>query len=147
MLAPEGGGGAEGFAGAALGITAMEQNYVNLKGAVDSGQVSITPDAATNAAKACRDQAAAFAEMQDRANRLAFHARSLKLGDCAEGHAMVTTLTNKANDSSGNSGSSAAALFGQAAEIMNNMAATYEAAGKMYHETDQNNARALKGKG
>jgi hypothetical protein len=147
MLAPDGGGGAEGFAGAALGITAMQQNYVNLKGAVDSGQVSITPDAATNAAKACNDQATAFLDMRDRAARLATYARGMKLGDCAEGKGMVDTFVQKANAGTGESGNSAYALLTQAANIMKNMAATYEAAGKMYHETDQDNARAFKGKG
>jgi hypothetical protein len=147
MLAPDGGGGAEGFAGAALGITAMEQNYVNLKGAVDSGQVMITPDAATNAAKACRDQAATFLDMADRATRLSVNARGMQLGDCAEGKSMVDTFVKKANAGTGESGNSAYSLFVQAANIMKNMAATYEAAGKMYHETDQDNARAFKGKG
>jgi hypothetical protein len=147
MLAPEGGGGAEGFAGAALGITAMQQNYVNLKGAVDSGQVSITPDAATNAAKACNDQAEQFISYRDRAARIGAYARGMKLGDCAEGKGMVTTFTDKADAGAGGTGNSAYTLFDQAATIMKNMAATYEAAGKMYHETDENNARALKGKG
>jgi hypothetical protein len=146
MLAPDG-GGAEGFVGAAAGVAALQQNYVNLKGAVDSGQLMIEPDAAANAAKACNDQAAEFAKMQDRAARLAVNAKSLKLGGCIEGQAMATTFTNKANDGSGTTGSSAYALLGQAVEIMKNMAATYEAAGKMYHETDQGNARAFKRNG
>ena len=146
MLAPDD-EASSGFVGAAAGVAALQQNYVNLKGAVDSGQVSITPDAATNAAKACNDQAREFSRMQDRAARLAVSAKSLKLGDCVEGQSMGTTFVNKANDGSGTTGNSAYALFGQAVEIMKNMAVTYQAAGKMYHETDQNNARAFKGNG
>jgi hypothetical protein len=142
MLAPD--GGAEGFVGAAAGVAALQQNYVNLKGAVDSGQVMITPDAAANAAKACKDQAAAFTVMQDRASRLAQGAHGMKAGDCAEGQTMVTTFANKAH---GGGGNSAYDLLGQAAKIMNNMADTYTAAGKMYQETDQDNARAFKGNG
>ena len=142
MLAPDGGGGSEGFAGAASGIAAMQQNYVNLKGAVDSGQVSITPDAATNAAKACRDQKDDFVRFRDQAQQLARHAQSLKMGNCAEGTSLRSTFQNKAQGGQ----NSAYDLFGQAAEIMENMAKTYEAAGKMYHETDQANAQAFKGK-
>jgi len=142
MLAPEGGGGAEGFAGAALGITAMEQNYVNLKGAVDSGQVSITPDAATNAAKACRDQRDKFVELQRTAQQMGSHVAGLNMGDCAEGRQLRDQLHNKAQGPDG----SAYILFGQAADIMDKMATTYETAGKMYHETDQTNAQAFKGK-
>lgn len=119
MLASDG-GGASGFAGAALGVAAMQQNYVNLKGAVDSGQVMITPDAATNAAKACGDQAAAFTDMQDRASRMAQGAHSMKAGNCAEGQTMATTFANKARSD----GNSAYDLLGQAAKIMNNMADT-----------------------
>jgi hypothetical protein len=141
MLAPDGGGSA-GFAGAAVGIAAMEQNYVNLKGAVDSGQVSITPDAATNAAKACRDQKSSFVAMQGQAQSLAQHAQSLNMGACAEGTSMRNTFREKAQGAP----NSAYDLFAKAVEIMENMAKTYEAAGKMYHETDQANAQALKGK-
>lgn len=141
MLAPDG-GGAEGFVGAAAGVAALEQNYVNLKGAVDSGQVMITPDAATNAAKACRDQKRSFVLFQSRAQGLAQHAQSLNMGACDEGTALRNTFRDKAQGPQ----NSAYDLFGKAAEIMENMAQTYEAAGKMYHETDQANARALKGK-
>jgi hypothetical protein len=141
MLAPDG-GGAEGFAGVGSGIAALEQNYVNLKGAVDSGQVSITPDAATNAAKACRDQKRQFVELQLRAQNLSQYARSMKAGTCDEGTALRTTFSEKAQGGQ----NSAYDLFGKAIEIMENMAQTYEAAGKMYHETDQSNAQAFKGK-
>lgn len=140
MLAPDSGG--SGFGGAALGIAAMEQNYVNLKGAVDSGQVSITPDAATNAAKACRDQKREFVALQLKAQNLSQFARSMKAGDCGEGTALRTTFSEKAQGGQ----NSAYDLFGKAIDIMENMAQTYEAAGKMYHETDQTNAQAFKGK-
>ncbi|GAA3434505.1 hypothetical protein [Kutzneria kofuensis] len=141
MLAPDG-GGAEGFAGAALGVAALEQNYVNLKGAVDSGQVSITPDAAANAAKACRDQKDDFVRFRDQAQQLARHAQTLRMGDCGEGISMRGAFQKKAEGGQ----NSAYDLFTQAAEIMENMAKAYEAAGKMYHETDQANAQAFKGK-
>ncbi|HEY0494099.1 MAG TPA: hypothetical protein VGD48_00050 [Kutzneria sp.] len=141
MLAPDG-GGAEGFAGVGSGIAALEQNYVNLKGAVDSGQVSITPDAATNAAKACRDQKNAFATLQVKAQSLAQHAQGLQMGACEEGTALRTTFRDKAQGPQ----NSAYDLFGKAMEIMENMAKTYEVAGKMYHETDEANAQAFKGK-
>jgi hypothetical protein len=138
MLAPDG-GSAEGFVGAAAGVAALRQNYVNLKGAVDSGQVTITPDAAANAAKACRDQATEFVKLSLRAQQLA---RKVAMGDCSEGNSLSDTFMKKAQGGD----SSAYDLLVQAKEIMLNMASTYEAAGKMYHDTDQGNAQAFKGK-
>jgi hypothetical protein len=141
MLAPDG-GGAEGFVGAAAGVAALQQNYVNLKGAVESGQLMIEPDAAANAAKACRDQQVEFQKLQLRAQGLAQHVRGVNMGQCNEGTGMRKTFANKAQDDQ----NSAYNLFGKAIEIMGNMAAAYEAAGKMYHDTDQGNAQAFKGK-
>ena len=141
MLEPDGGGG---FAGAALGVEALRQNYVNLKGAVDSGQVMIKPDAAANAAKACRDQRDKFAKFQITAQQMGNKVAHVNMGDCEEGHQLRDQLHTKALGPDGSG--SAYSLFGQAADIMDKMASTYEAAGKMYHETDQANAQAFKGK-
>jgi uncharacterized protein YukE len=134
--------GVEGFAASGAGVAAMQQSYVSLKAAVDGGQVMIKPDAATNAAKACRDKRDRFVDFQTRAQGLAQRVQGINMGGCDEGNSLRKTFHDKAQGGH----NSAYDLFGQAAEIMENMAKTYEAAGKMYHETDQGNAQAFKGK-
>jgi hypothetical protein len=135
--------GGEGFAASGAGVAAMQQSYVSLKAAVDGGQVMIKPDTATNAAKECRDLRDDFLVFQRRAQVMARHVLGINFGNCDEGYSMRQALHDKAQ---GDRPNSAYNLFTKAAEIMENMAQTYEAAGKMYHETDQGNAQAFKGK-
>jgi uncharacterized protein YukE len=80
-------------------------------------------------------------EFRDRAEQLARHVQGINMGNCDEGNSMRQTFHDKAQGGH----NSAYDLFGQAAEIMENMAQAYEAAGKMYRGVDQGSAQAFKG--
>jgi hypothetical protein len=129
----------DGFAAMAARVSGLHQQATSMKAAVDAGHVRIEPDAAANTAKACRAQMARLDERLYEARRLTIR---VNFGDCDEGNQLSGKFSQKAQGGP----NSAYELIVQAQQALENLAKTYEAAGRMYQQTDEGNAQAFKGK-
>lgn len=133
MLAND--GGAQGFLDhGAQALAGMQQQQFGLRQAVDSGQLSIAPEAATNAAKACRDQKD---RIDDKLVVLGRYFEQSGYGACGEGAQLQAKMATKFRQ--------AHELLRKEQEILENMAQTYEAAGRHYQETEHAQADAFRG--
>jgi hypothetical protein len=118
---------------AAQAVDHIGQEQLGLRQAADSGQLSIDPTAATNAAKVCREHKL---QIDNRVSDLLEQANHSGYGDCVEGAALHAKMIGKWQE--------AVALLQKEQEILDKMAQTFEAAGKHYQETEQAQADAAK---
>jgi hypothetical protein len=130
---------ADGFMQSAAGLAGLQQQSANLRAAVDGGQLFINPDSAQKAAQACRDYADHLRKLAGNAQQLAVRQN---FGNCGEGHALSTKFANKAQGGS----NSAWDVLTSAVDIVENLAKTYEDAGRAYQHAEEGNAQSFKGK-
>ncbi|GDY32200.1 hypothetical protein [Gandjariella thermophila] len=130
---------ADGFMQSAAGLANLQQQSVNLRAAVDGGQLFINPDSAQKAAQACHDYANQLRRFARRAQQLA---RRQNFGDCAEGNALSAKFANKAQGGP----NSAWDVLNKAAQIVENLASTYEDAGRAYQQAEETNSQSFSGK-
>ncbi|GGM32746.1 hypothetical protein GCM10012275_00180 [Longimycelium tulufanense] len=129
----------EGFAGASAMMSGLRQQYAGLRTAVESGGFRVEPQAATDAAKACRD----FKDQLDIVMRQAWRlARVNGLGESNIGRDLAQKFVKKADGTP----DSLVPIVRQAQDILENMAQTYEAAGRSYQQTDEANRQAFGGR-
>ncbi|GDY34080.1 hypothetical protein [Gandjariella thermophila] len=130
---------AEGFTQSAAGLAGLQQQSVNLRAAVDGGQLFINPDSAHKAAQACHDYAQQLRKLAGNAQQLS---RRQNFGDCSEGNALAQKFALKAQGGP----NSAWEVLDKAAEVVENLAKTYEDAGRAYQHAEESNAQSFKGK-
>ncbi|MCP2262050.1 hypothetical protein LX15_005782 [Streptoalloteichus tenebrarius] len=124
------------FQQAASMLSGIRRQQADLDAAVTSGGFRVTPEAATNAAKACRDH-------KDRLNEALEDAQNLQrtsgFGECRIGEQLADKFAKKADGGP----TSLIPLLRKAQDILENMARTFEAAGRAYHQADDDNRRAF----
>jgi uncharacterized protein YukE len=100
---------------------------------IASGQFTIEPDAARNAAKACRDQIARIDGLLGDVGSLG---EKVNFGQCDVGESMSQKFAGKATGSN----SSLESLLTQSKRVLEDMAKNYDDAARSYEQTDADNA-------
>nr|BFE99590.1 hypothetical protein GCM10020241_12660 [Streptoalloteichus tenebrarius] len=127
-----------GFAGAAAMMSGLRQQYDGLRASVDAGGFRVEPEAAANAAKACRDYISKLDSVLSDARHLT---TVTGLGDCQIGNALANKFAKKADGGQ----NSLIPIVRQAQEILEKMAQTYEEAGRSYRGAEDSNRQAFGG--
>lgn len=131
-------GDSAGFAAAGAALTSLEAQSAQLSAAVASGGFRIEPEAATDAAKACRDF---IDEIDDLLQETYTLGRRLGFGENNVGEALAEKFAQKASGDS----NSLLPLLRRMQEILEEMAQSYEAAGRSYQNVEDANRQAFSG--
>jgi len=127
-----------GFVTAGAALTDLEAQSAQLSAAVASGGFRIEPEAATEAARACR-------EFRDEIEKIVSHSfslgRRLGFGRSITGEALAEKFALKASGDS----NSLLPLLRRMQEILEDMAQSYEAAGRSYQNVEDANRQAFSG--
>ena len=129
----------EGFAPSEQRLAAIEAHQLGLRKAVDAGLLSLEPGTAERAAAICREYRDDLEKFRNEARGLSYRQN---FGDCWLGNDFGAAIQRKAQGTP----TSAFELLGQAMEIVENLAQTYEAAGRAYRETDEDAAHRFRGR-
>jgi len=119
-------------------LDALTQQQAGLKAAIDSGSLALEPGVAEKAAKICRDQIGELEQLKFDVEQLGTR---LPFGDCEVGNQLSAKFALKAKGGP----NSIYDVLVQSQQVLENMARNYEAAGRMYHQVEQDSAAAFKG--
>ncbi|WP_461142774.1 hypothetical protein [Salinifilum aidingensis] len=129
------GGGFEGSK-QALGEVSKQTGWINEQ--VGAGKLRLDPEAAEKAAKRCRDEADALAELRGNNQMIA---RVEGLGNYPDGKALQERFVQKATDSE----AGALPLLEQMEAELRKLAEAFEGAAKDYRATDEQAAGDMQG--
>ena len=131
-------GDSAGFAAAGAALTSLEAQSAQLSAAVASGGFRIEPEAATDAAKACRDFMSKIDEMLSRTQQVR---AVVGFGESWEGGGLKVKFTEKATGRD----DSLIPLLRKMQKILSDMAQSYEMAGRAYQDVEDANRQAFSG--
>lgn len=127
----------DGLGQAAAALPDLARQQAGLEAQVASGAFRLTPEAATAAAKVCRDAIAGLDDALAQHQAFTFGFSPEGFGDCLIGRAFAGKIARKARQVQD--------LVKQAQQVLENMAQAYEASGKRTQQADEDNAGAFRG--